>query len=61
MAEGSFPETSGSKSIRVTEYRFSDEKETIKDVFSSALWYYPVHKYVGDIVQGQCHSVNCSL
>ena len=57
MAEGS-PTASGSRGIRVTEYRFCDEGEITKQAFSSALWNYTAHKYNGDIVQGQCHSVN---
>ena len=28
-----------------------DKAKVIKDVFSSALFYYTVHKYIGDIVQ----------
>ena len=29
-----------------------DKEKVIKEVFSSALWHYTVHKYIGDIVQG---------
>ena len=57
MAEGS-PAASGSGIVRVTERRMFDDEDIIKKVFSSALWYYSVHKYIGDIVQGQYHSVN---
>ena len=58
MAEGP-PAASKPETILVTEYRPRPEREVvIKQVYSSALWYYPVHKYIGDIVQGQYHSVN---
>ena len=29
-----------------------DKEKVIKEVFSSALFYYTVHKYIGDIVEG---------
>ena len=38
--------------------KLSDDEDIIKRVFSSVVWRYPVHKYIGDIVQGQYHSVN---
>lgn len=28
------------------------KEEVIRKVFSSAIWNYSVHKYIGDIVQG---------
>ena len=34
-----------------TEHR-PDRDKVIKQVFSSALWYYTIHKYIEDIVQG---------
>ena len=37
---------------RVRQVAKQVEKErNIKKLFSSAQWYYPVHKYIGDIVQ----------
>ena len=36
---------------RAREKRIKTEK-FVKKVFSSVQWYYPVHKYIGDIVQG---------
>ena len=37
---------------RVRQVSKQAEKErNIKKLFSSAQWYYPVHKYMGDIVQ----------
>ena len=32
--------------------RQAAKEKRIKEVFSSPHWYYPVHKYIGDIVQG---------
>ena len=36
---------------RAREQRIKKEK-LMKKVFSSVQWYYPVHKYIGDVVQG---------
>ena len=58
MAEG--PPAASKETKRETEHR-PDRDKVIKRVFSSALWYYTVHKYIGDIVQGQYHSIRCSL
>ena len=54
MAEG--PPAASKETVRKIEQR-PDKDEIIKQVFSSALWYNPVHKYIADIVQSQCHSV----
>ena len=49
MAETS---SAASKEITgVTEYK-ADRDKVMKEVFSSVLWYYTVHKYIGDIVEG---------
>ena len=32
--------------------RQAERERSIKKLFSSVQWYYPVHKYIGDIVQG---------
>ena len=32
--------------------RQADRERRIKEVFTSVQWYYPVHKCIGDIVQG---------
>ena len=32
--------------------RQAEKEKRLKEVFSSPHWYYPVHKYIGDIVQG---------
>ena len=37
---------------RTTDDRSRDKEKLIKKVFSSPQWYYPIHKYIGDIVQG---------
>ena len=48
MAEG--PSATSEKTTGDT--RQAAKEKRIKEVFSSPHWYYPVHKYIGDIVQG---------
>ena len=47
------PPTFSEKTMLMTESGDRPDKvKVIKDVFSSALWYYTVHKYIGDVVEG---------
>ena len=46
MAEGSSAASTG-----MAKY-ITEREKAMKEVFSSALWHYTVHKYIGDIVQG---------
>lgn len=31
----------------------AEKERNIKELFRSPQWYYPVHKYIGDVVRGQ--------
>ena len=62
MAEGSLAATGSKMQMQKPvepvepEPRLFDK--VIKEAFSSAIWYYTIHKYIGDIVQSKYHSVN---